>query len=89
VPISTARYPSNWELSAARAVTVARFFEDAGVAPQRLGAVGFGQYQPLEPNDSAVGRAKNRRVEVFLKLEEERALTEGLPLAGEELSDGR
>jgi chemotaxis protein MotB len=66
LPIRTARYPSNWELSTARAVNVLRFLErHGGIEPQRLSAVGFGQHQPLFPNDSAAHRARNRRVEII------------------------
>jgi chemotaxis protein MotB len=88
VPIHTSRFPSNWELSAARSVAVARFFQGAGVAPERLAALGYGEYRPRETNETAAGRAKNRRVEVFLKLQEEKTLGGGLPLEGEELNDG-
>ena len=66
LPIRTARYPSNWELSTARAVNVLRFLQQhSHIAPQRLSAVGFGQYQPLHPNDSPAHRARNRRVEII------------------------
>jgi chemotaxis protein MotB len=69
VPIKTARYPSNWELSTARAVTVLRYFiETYGISGKRLAAEGFAEYHPMVPNDSIENRAKNRRVEIiFLK----------------------
>jgi chemotaxis protein MotB len=69
VPIKTARYPSNWELSTARAVTVLRYFiETYGISGKRLAAEGFAEYHPMVPNDSTENRAKNRRVEIiFLK----------------------
>ena len=69
VPINTARYPSNWELSTARAVTVLRYFvETYGISTKRLAAEGFAEYHPMVPNDSIEHRAKNRRVEIiFLK----------------------
>ncbi len=69
VPIQTAQYPSNWELSTARAANVLRYLiETYPISSKRLSAVGFGQYQPLVPNDSPMHRARNRRVEiVFLK----------------------
>ena len=69
IPIHTKRYPSNWELSTARAVNVLRFFIDNYRIPSdRLSAVGFGEFQPVAANDSFGNRAKNRRVEiVFLK----------------------
>ena len=66
LPIQTLRYPSNWELSTARAVNVLRFLQKhSRIAPTRLSAVGFGQYQPLYPNDTPANRARNRRVEII------------------------
>jgi chemotaxis protein MotB len=66
LPIKTAQYPSNWELSTARAVNVLRhFIETQDIPPQRLSAVGFGEYRPLASNDSPQQRAKNRRVEII------------------------
>ncbi len=85
VPISTVRFPSNWDLSAARAVAVARRLQEGGVAPQRIEAVGMGEYRPLDGNDTAAGRARNRRVEIFLRLEDDQAPPRALPTAaGEE-----
>jgi chemotaxis protein MotB len=67
VPIHTSRFPSNWELSTARAVNVVKYFADTGqIDPQRLSAVGYGESKPLVANDSAQQRAKNRRVEIVL-----------------------
>ncbi|HUB91286.1 MAG TPA: flagellar motor protein MotD [Dyella sp.] len=66
VPIDTAVYPSNWELSAARAASVARLFAEHGVDPERLGIVGWGQYRPAADNDSEDGRNRNRRVLVVV-----------------------
>jgi len=66
VPISTAQYPSNWELSAARAASVARLFALTGVAPDRLGIIGWGEVRPLADNDTAEGRNQNRRVLVVV-----------------------
>jgi chemotaxis protein MotB len=62
VSIRTPTYPSNWELSTARASSVVRLLVDAGVEATRLTALGFGEYRPLEFNDTAEGRARNRRV---------------------------
>jgi chemotaxis protein MotB len=59
-------YPSNWELSAARAASVARLFAEHGVAPDRLGIIGWGEYHPSVPNDTADGRNRNRRVLVVV-----------------------
>ena len=65
VPIKTVQYPSNWELSTARAVNVLRYFiQSYGISSKRLSAEGFSRYQPIVPNDSPVNRAKNRRVEI-------------------------
>jgi len=73
VPIHTPRYPSNWELSTARAVSVVKYFVDVGkINPQRFSAVGYGASRPLAPNDAAAGRAKNRRVEIVLATEDEK-----------------
>jgi chemotaxis protein MotB len=66
VPIDTAVYPSNWELSAARAASVARLFAEHGVDPERLGIVGWGQYRPAADNTNEDGRNKNRRVLVVV-----------------------
>ena len=66
VPINTAVFPSNWELSAARAASVARLFAEHGVDPERLGIVGWGQYRPAAANESEEGRNRNRRVLVVV-----------------------
>jgi chemotaxis protein MotB len=60
------RYPTNWELSAARAVNVARLLQEAGVAPQRLSATAHSEYEPKAGNDTDAGRHKNRRIEILL-----------------------
>lgn len=62
LPISTPAYPTNWELSAARAGSVVRMLAAQGVEPSRLAAVGYGEYQPIADNATAEGRARNRRV---------------------------
>jgi len=62
IPISTAQFPSNWELSSARASSVARMLIDSGVPAKRLAVVGLASNQPLAPNDSPENRARNRRV---------------------------
>lgn len=61
-PIYTARYPSNWELSAARAAAVARVLTDSGVNPNQVSVVGFGEQYPVADNKTEKGRQKNRRV---------------------------
>ncbi len=67
VPISTARFPSNWELSSARAIAVVRHLQRQGFNIARLRAVGYADTQPLAPNATAEGRAANRRVELLLR----------------------
>jgi len=62
LPISTALFPSNWELSTARAASIVRMLAMDGVSPSRLAAVGYGEFQPVADNALAEGRARNRRV---------------------------
>jgi chemotaxis protein MotB len=66
VPINTPQFPSNWELSAVRATTVLRLFIESGVAPGRLTAIGYADTRPVESNDLAEGRARNRRVTILI-----------------------
>jgi chemotaxis protein MotB len=65
-PISSAAFPTNWELSAARATTVVRYFIRDHVAPGRLAASGYGAMHPITTNATAAGRSRNRRVEIVL-----------------------
>jgi chemotaxis protein MotB len=67
VPIHTARFPSNWELSTARAVEVVNFLIANGMKPQQVSAAGFGEFDPVAPNDSPEHRAQNRRIEIVLQ----------------------
>ena len=70
VPIHTPQYPSNWELSTARAVNVLRYFgTHFDIPPRQMSAAGYGPYQPIAPNTSEESRARNRRVEIILKHE--------------------
>src|SRR5688500_18653424 len=67
IPIATPLYPSNWELSSARATTVGRYLaEHSEIAPERLIAAGYGEFRPVAPNDSREGRARNRRVDLVV-----------------------
>jgi chemotaxis protein MotB len=66
IPIFTPQFPSNWELSAARASSVVRLFIDQGVAAERLRAVGLASYHPISSNETAEGRVRNRRVTVII-----------------------
>ncbi len=61
-PINTARFPSNWELSAARAASVVHLLDRYGLNPARMSAIGFGQFKPIADNNTEEGRQKNRRV---------------------------
>ncbi|MBO8127206.1 MAG: OmpA family protein [Firmicutes bacterium] len=66
-PINTSRYPSNWELSTARATSVIRYLlANTDIEPDRLSAAGYGEYRPLVPNDTPEHRAQNRRVDIVL-----------------------
>jgi chemotaxis protein MotB len=62
LPISTAQFPSNWELSTARAASIVRMLAMDGVSPGRLAAVGYGEFQPVADNATEEGRSRNRRV---------------------------
>jgi chemotaxis protein MotB len=65
-PIATTRFPSNWELSSARAIAVVRHLIDRGVPANRLVAAGFGQYQPLDRGSDEIAKRRNRRIELKL-----------------------
>jgi chemotaxis protein MotB len=69
VPVASPMFPTNWELSAARATAVLRYFLDKGIEPTRLTATGFADIFPLVSNDTEAGRAQNRRVELVLEKE--------------------
>ena len=66
VPIHTAQFDSNWELSAGRAISVVKFLIAQGVPASRLAATGFGEYQPLDPRIDEIGNRRNRRIELKL-----------------------
>jgi chemotaxis protein MotB len=66
VPTGGGLFPTNWELSTARALAVVRFLQDKGVDPTRLAAAGYGPYQPIAGNDTPEGRSQNRRIEMVL-----------------------
>lgn len=66
VPIGTEVFPTNWELSTARALAVVRFLQEKGVDPTKLAAAGYSQYQPVASNDTPEGRSQNRRIEIVL-----------------------
>ena len=64
--ITSAAFPSNWELSAARAISVVQYLISKGISPQRLVAAGFGEFQPLDPGQSEEAYRRNRRIELKL-----------------------
>jgi chemotaxis protein MotB len=66
VPIKSAQFPSNWELSAARAINVAKFLQPQGLDPANLSAAAFSEFKPVADNATKEGRAKNRRIEITL-----------------------
>jgi len=68
VPIRTAQFPSNWELSASRAASVLRHLQTRGIAPERLRATGYADTRPIAENDTPAGRAANRRVELVMEM---------------------
>ncbi len=80
VSINTVNFPSNWELSTARASSVIRLLMENGVAAHRLTALGYGEYRPIETNDTDEGRTRNRRVTVMILSEEPERITE-IPLS--------
>jgi chemotaxis protein MotB len=66
VPISTPKFPSNWELSTARAISVVKFLRGEGIPPGRLAATGFGEHQPLDARGDEIALRRNRRIEIKL-----------------------
>lgn len=66
VPISTERFPSNWELSSARAMSVVHLLIEEGVAPESISGAGYGEHQPVASNEDAEGRRRNRRIEIVM-----------------------
>ncbi len=65
-PIQTPRFPSNWELSAARAISVVNFLIDRGIPAHRLSATGYGEFQPIDARDDEIAYRRNRRIELKL-----------------------
>jgi chemotaxis protein MotB len=70
VPMSSAEFPSNWELSTTRATNVIRYFlDEVGIEPKRLSASGYGEYYPIATNETPEGRSQNRRVDIVVMRE--------------------
>jgi chemotaxis protein MotB len=76
LPISSPVFPSNWELSSARASSVTRLFVENGVDPQRIVVIGYADNRPVDSNDTPEGRARNRRVTVMILAENEGETTD-------------
>lgn len=86
IPIKSVKYPTNWELSSARASAIVKHLASQGVAPERLSAVGYGEYQPVASNDTEQGRAQNRRVAIMVakrKMDRPKVLPASVPAAGQ------
>ncbi|HVO24060.1 MAG TPA: OmpA family protein [Candidatus Margulisiibacteriota bacterium] len=66
-PELAGRYPTNWELAGARAAVVVRYLQENGVDPTKLEAISNGQYHPVASNDTAAGRAQNRRTDLLIR----------------------
>lgn len=66
IPISTEKFPSNWELSTARASSIVRYFIAKGINPERLKVSGYADTKPIASNATPEGRAQNRRVEIVI-----------------------
>ncbi len=66
VPIKTAKYPTNWELAADRALTVTKTMIEAGLTPDRVSGASFGEFKPAAPNDTPENKARNRRIEIVV-----------------------
>ncbi len=81
-PINTAAFPSNWELSTARASSVVRLLAESGAPPERLVAVGYGEFRPIDINSTPEGRARNRRVTIMILSEQQDKITD-IPLASQ------
>ncbi len=65
-PLGRGKFATNWDLSAARALAVVRFLQEAGVDPTKLAGAGYGEFQPIAANDTPEGRSQNRRIEIVL-----------------------
>lgn len=80
VPIRTSRFPSNWELSAARSASVVRYFARNGIVPKRMSATGYGEFRPVEDNATPEGRHRNRRVLIVINASLDTENTESIEI---------
>ncbi len=87
-PIKYSGWKSNWELSLARAVNVLHYLEKKGVPPNRLTAIGYGEYKPIASNDTPEGRKKNRRVEIVILPELQKVQPDTTPIEGNNVVRG-
>jgi chemotaxis protein MotB len=81
-PINTVAFPSNWELSTARASSVVRLLAESGAPTDRLVAVGYGEFRPVDTNSTPEGRARNRRVTIMILSDQQEKITD-IPLASQ------
>ncbi len=89
IPIQSSVFPSNWQLSAARAASVVQLFAQLGMSPDRLSATGFGEYRALADNNSEDGRQKNRRVVIFVPVLKDKAqVMEAIRQLGDRMNRG-
>lgn len=88
-PINSMVFPSNWELSSARAAAVVRLFQSFGIQPERLTAVGYGEHRPVASNASEAGRLQNRRVVIVIIANFDKQPAEGDPMLSFELLQQR
>lgn len=82
-PINSALYPSNWELSSARASGVARLFVESGIPPERVMVVGYAENKPVDTNDTPEGRARNRRVTIMILSAGQEKVIADIPVGNE------
>jgi chemotaxis protein MotB len=80
LPIKTITFPSNWELSAARAASVVHLFTRIGINPERLAAIGYGEYRPIADNATDTGRQKNRRVSLVIMAQRREGSSRDFPV---------
>jgi chemotaxis protein MotB len=85
-PINNTQFPSNWELSAIRAVNVAKFMISSGVNPHRISTEGYSAYRPLQPNTTVHNKRANRRVEITLIKEHEKSNEENVAISARDAS---